>query len=85
MDECFINFLPITYHLSLFTWLLVSSVRQHLHHPIVIGFRDQRIDIEVPFSFVGFFRQYVARMRVTTLNFPGCGGSKSLCCALVCF
>jgi len=51
----------------------------------MISLGDQRIDIEVPFSFIRFLRQYVTRMRVTTLDLAGRSGSESLRSALVCF
>ena len=51
----------------------------------MISLGDQRIDIEVPFSFIRFLRQYVTRMRMTTLNLAGRRSSKPLRRALVCF
>jgi hypothetical protein len=51
----------------------------------MISLGDQRIDIEVPFSFIRFLRQYVTRMRMTTLNLAGRGGPKSLCGTLMGF
>ena len=51
----------------------------------MISLGDQRIDIEVPLSFIRFLRQDVTRMRVTTLDLAGGGSSKPLRRALMCF
>jgi hypothetical protein len=36
----------------------------------VIGFRDQRINIQMPFSFIALLRKYVTRMRMTSFDLP---------------
>jgi hypothetical protein len=51
----------------------------------MISLGDQRIDIEVPLPLIRFLRQYVTRMRVTTLNLAGSRSSKPLRRALMCF
>ena len=51
----------------------------------MISLGDQRIDIEVPFSLIRFLRQYVTRMRVTTLDLAGRGGAKPLRRTFMCF
>jgi hypothetical protein len=50
--------------------LLISTVRQHRHHAIVIGLRDEHIDIQMALSLISFLRQNVSRMRMATLDFP---------------
>ena len=58
--------------------LLVSSVRQHRHHALLIRLRDQHIDIQMTLSLVCLLRQNVTRMRMTTLDLSGRGQPKSL-------
>ena len=48
--------------------LLISSVRQHRHHAIVVCLRDEHIDIEMALSLIRFLRQYVARVRMAPLD-----------------
>jgi hypothetical protein len=65
--------------------LLVSSVGQHRHDPIVIGLGDERIDIQMTLSLVGLLRQYVPRMRVAPLDLPGSRQPHTLRCTFVGF
>ena len=65
--------------------LLISSVRQHRHHPLVIGFGHEHIDIEVAFPLIRFLRQNVTRMRMATLDLPSGGQAHSLRCTFVRF
>ncbi len=64
---------------------LVSSVRQHFEHTIVIGLGDKRVDIEMPFSLISFFGKYVSRVRMATFQFSSGGDSESFRRTFVCF
>jgi hypothetical protein len=79
--------MSLTYHSSQTTYDfdLVSSVRQHFHNTIVIGFGHERVDIEVPFSFISFLSQYVARVGMAPLDLSSGGSAKPFRCAFVCF
>jgi hypothetical protein len=66
-------------------FVLISSVRQHRHHAIVVCLRDEHIDIEMALSLIGFLRQYVARMRMAALDFPGGRQPHTFGCAFVGF
>ena len=57
---------------------LISAVRQHGHHSIVVRLCNEHIDIEMTFSLIRFLRQYVPRMRMATLDFSGGCQSHSL-------
>jgi hypothetical protein len=46
---------------------------------------DEHIDIEVPLSLIGLFGQYVARMRMATLDLSGSCEPHSLGCTFMCF
>ena len=51
--------------------LLIPTVRQHRHHAIVVCLRDEHINIEMALSLIRLLCQYVPRMRMATLDFPG--------------
>jgi hypothetical protein len=64
---------------------LVSTVRQHRHDAVMVRLGDEHIDIEVPLSLIGLFGQYVARMRMATLDLSGSCEPHSLGCTFMCF
>src|ERR1051325_5771484 len=64
--------------------LLISTVRQHRHHAIVIRLRDEHVDIQVTLSLIGLLRQYVSRMRMATLDLASGSQAHSFCGTLVC-
>jgi len=63
----------------------ISSIWQHPLDPFLITVRNQRIDIQKPFPFVGLLRQDVARMRVPALNFARSRQAKTFRRASMCF
>lgn len=65
--------------------LLVSAVWQHRYDALMVRRRNEHIDIQLTFSLVGLFRQYVPRMRMATLDLSGSRKPESLGCTLVCF
>jgi hypothetical protein len=58
--------------------LLISSVRQHRCHTIVVRFGYQHINIEMALSLIGLLRQNVPRMRMATLDLATGSQAKSL-------
>jgi hypothetical protein len=69
----------------LHSYVLISSVRQHSPHTLKIAVRDQNIDIQVAFPFIGLLGQDVACMRMPALDLAGGGNAKSLCRSLMGF
>jgi hypothetical protein len=65
--------------------VLISSVRQHRYHTIVVRLRDEYIDIELALSLISLLRQYVPRMRMAAFDFAAGSQPKSLRRTLVRF
>jgi hypothetical protein len=63
---------------------LISTVRQHRHHAIVIRLGHEHIDIQVTLSLIGLLRQYVPRMRMATFDLPRGGQAHTLRRTFVC-
>ena len=63
---------------------LISAVRQHRHHAIVIRLRDEYVDVQMTLSLIGLLRQYVPRMRMATLDLAGGRQAHALRRTLVC-
>ena len=49
----------------------VSAVRQHVHHALVIGLRDEDVDVELTLTLVRLFSQDVSRVRMASFDFAG--------------
>jgi hypothetical protein len=65
--------------------LLISSVRQHRHHALMISFRDEHVDVQMALPLGSLFRQYVPRMRMAPLDLPGSRQPHSFGCTFVRF
>jgi hypothetical protein len=63
---------------------LIPSVRQHSLDAFLIAFRNQDIDIQIPFSLVRLLGQDMTRMRMAALDLASRGGAESLRSAFVC-
>lgn len=48
----------------------VSSVREHFLDSFLVAFADQRVDVEDAFTFISFFRQNMACVRMAAFEFP---------------
>jgi hypothetical protein len=64
---------------------LVSSVRQHRFHALLICGRNQTINVEQSFPLVAFFRQNMTGMRMTAFDLAGRSQAKSFRRTLMCF
>ena len=64
---------------------LVSSIWQHPLDSVLIGFSNQHVDVQIPFSLIRFLGQNVAGMRMAALDLAAGRQAKELRRAFVCF
>ena len=64
---------------------LIAAVRQHRHHPLMIGVGNEHVDIQMTFPLVGLLGQNVSRMRMAAFDLAGRRQPKALRSTLVCF
>ena len=70
---------------TILNFQLISSVRQHGLDALLVALGNDRIYIEIAFTFMCFACQNMARMAVSPLELARGSRAKTLCRALVCF